>query len=181
MISVTQYSDLRAAIVRAGFNHEIEWAQSIRPVSDALPFWGEYSWVVLNSGMANPIARQIWEKVRPHVLSGGSAHDVFGHKGKAEAIDRVFRDRDKLLKEYLLVPEDGKIAWLRHLPWIGPITCWHLAKNYGFDVAKPDRHLVRIAGAEGVRPMCARLAEESGDRVATVDLVLWRAATLKLI
>lgn len=77
--------------------------------------------------------------------------------------------------------ERQKVAYLRSLPWIGDITCWHLAKNYGHDVAKPDRHLVRIAGDEGVHGLCARLARESGDRVATVDLVIWRAANLGMI
>ena len=61
-----------------------------------------------------------------------------------------------------------------------PITCWHLAKNYGHDCAKPDRYLTRIAGAEGTHDLCARLAKETGDRIATVDLVIWRAANLGL-
>jgi hypothetical protein len=110
------------------------------------------------------------------VLAGGSAHDVFGHKGKASAIDQVYRDREHLLQEYLRVPDNEKIVWLRTLPWIGDITCWHLAKNYGFDCAKPDRHLARIAGSEGPHAMCARLSRETGYRIATVDYVLWRAA-----
>ena len=73
------------------------------------------------------------------------------------------------------------MAWLQTLPFIVPITVYHLAKNYGFDCAKPDRHLVRIAGAEGTHELCARLARETGDRIATVDVVIWRAANLKLV
>jgi hypothetical protein len=124
--------------------------------------------------MKNQIAQKIWLKVRPVVEAGGSASEVFGHKGKAAAIDRVWRDRSELLFQYLEAAD--KMEFLRRLPWIGGITCWHLAKNYGLDVAKPDRHLVRIAGEEGTHAMCERLARESGDRVATVDLVIWRAA-----
>ncbi|QOX81037.1 hypothetical protein FY034_18850 (plasmid) [Trichlorobacter lovleyi] len=180
MITAARYLELHAAVAE-GFAHEIEWSETRQPVSDPLPFWSEYGWVVMNSGMKNQIARKIWEKVRPQVLAGGSAHDVFGHKGKASAIDQVYRDREQLLQEYLQVPDSEKIAWLRTLPWIGKITCWHLAKNYGFDCAKPDRHLVRIAGAEGVHEMCARLARETGYRIATVDYVLWRAANLGMI
>ena len=48
--------------------------------------------------------------------------------------------------------------------------------------AKPDRHLVRIAGALGARSvdhLCRPLAEFSGDPVSVVDLVLWRFATLR--
>lgn len=181
IVTVSKYLELKSAIVAAGYAHEIEWAESVKPVSNPLAFWGEYGWVVMNSGMKNQIARTIWERVRPHVLSGGSAHDVFGHKGKASAIDRVYVEREKLLQEYLQTPDDQKIEWLRGLPWIGGITCWHLAKNYGFDVAKPDRHLVRIAGDEGVHALCSRLANATGDRIATTDLVLWRAANLGII
>lgn len=36
----------------------------------------------------------------------------------------------------------------------------------------------KFAGTEGVHEMCARLAQETGYRIATVDYVLWRAANL---
>lgn len=181
MITTYRYLELKVAIIEAGYAWEVEWAENVQPVSDPLAFWLEFAWVVLNSGMKNTIARQIWGRVRPHVLSGGSALDVFGHKGKATAIDQVYRDREDLLRDYLQAPDDEKIAWLRGLPWIGAITQWHLAKNLGHDVAKPDRHLVRIAGCEGVNELCSRLATAAGDRVATVDLVLWRAASLGMV
>src|SRR5204862_28581 len=42
-------------------------------------------------------------------------------------------------------------TWLTRCPYIGPVTCWHLAKNVGMDVVKPDRHLVRMAQASGAR------------------------------
>jgi hypothetical protein len=34
---------------------------------------------------------------------------------------------------------------LQSLPYIGPVTCYHLAKNIGLQVAKPDHHLTRLA------------------------------------
>lgn len=175
--TIDWYLGLRSKVRELGYKHEIDWAQSVQPVSDPLVFWHEFAWVVLNSGMKNQVAEGIWRKVRPVVEAGGSAHSVFGHKGKAEAIDSVYRNRDWMLKQYMAATD--KLQFLRDMPWIGRITCMHLAKNYGFDVAKPDRHLVRIAGAEGVQEMCARLAGESGDRIATVDLVIWRAANLR--
>lgn len=179
MLDLAHYNQLRSEITDLGYGHEIEWSQSVQPVSDPHVFWAEFAWVVLNSGMKNQVAQGIWARVRPAVEAGGSASDVFGHKGKAAAIDRVWRERAELLEQYLAAVD--KLEFLRALPWIGAITCWHLAKNYGLDVAKPDRHLVRIAGGEGVHAMCDRLASESGDRVATVDLVIWRAANLGLI
>lgn len=170
---------LRGEVLRMGYGEEITWSQNVQPVGDPLSFWCEYAWVVLNSGMKNTIARQIWERVRPRVMEGGSASEVFGHKGKADAIDKVWAEKETLLQEYLKAEE--KVEWLETLPWIGPITKWHLAKNFGHDCAKPDRHLVRISGSEGTAALCSRLAEITGDRIATVDLVIWRAASLGLI
>lgn len=178
MRDLSWYLDLRTRIEAAGFVYEIEWAQSVQPVSDPLIFWKEFAWVVINSGMRNQVAQGIWDKVRPVVESGGSASTVFGHKGKCAAINLVFRERERLLAEYLATPDAHKLDWLESLPWIGGITKWHLAKNYGHDCAKPDRHLVRISGEEGTHALCARIATESGDRIATVDLVIWRAANL---
>ena len=69
------------------------------------------------------------------------------------------------------------------LPWIGDITKYHLAKNLGANVAKPDRWLVRLADAEKttVDQLCRRLAIATGDRVATVDVVLWRACAVGVL
>ena len=178
-IEQDHYQMLRAQVIEMGYGHEIEWAETVRLVSDALSFWREYSWVVINSGMKNQVARGIWEKVRPVVESGGSASEVFRHKGKAEAIDRVFGTKEELLAGFLASNERMDFLWA--LPWIGETTRWHLAKNFGLDCPKPDRHLLRIAGKEGVVQLCERLAKDSGDRIGTVDLVLWRASNLGLL
>lgn len=176
-----RYMVLREAIVNRGYGDEITWAQNVKPVADADTFWSEYAWVVLNSGMKNQVAAGIWERVRPVVKAGGDANSVFRHKGKASAINQVWKERVRLLNCYRACADELKLDWLESLPWIGPITKYHLAKNYGFDCAKPDRHLVRISGKEGTHALCARLAKESGDRIATVDLVIWRAANLGMI
>ena len=179
-MSPDQYLDLKMNLAARGYAGEADWAENIRPVSDPDEFWAEFAWVVLNSGMKEQIARKIWQKVRPAVEGGASASSVFGHKGKAGAIDYVYAHRVRLLSEYLVSPD--KLEFLRGLPWIGEITCYHLAKNYGHDCAKPDRHLVRIAGgAAEAHALCARLAAAVGDRIATVDVVIWRAANLGLL
>lgn len=177
--SLAWYLAVKERVADAGYAHETAWAETLTPVADPLTFWTEFAWVVLNSGMKEQIARKIWARVRPAVESGQSAGTVFGHKGKAAAIDFVWTNRDSLLAEYLAASD--KVEWCEALPWVGSITKWHLAKNYGHDCAKPDRHLVRIAGTEGPHAFCARLAAASGDRIATVDVVIWRAANLGLI
>jgi len=178
-MTLAHYLELKAELIRRDYAHEIAWSESIEPVTCSMDFWDEFAWVVLNSGMKEQIARGIWQRVRPAVTNGASASDVFGHKGKAAAIDYVWENRGRLLKEYHAAAD--KLEWIETLPWIGGITKYHLAKNYGHDCAKPDRHLVRIAGAEGTHALCARLAKATGDRIATVDVVIWRAANLKLV
>jgi hypothetical protein len=81
------------------------------------------------------------------------------------------------LKKGLRDPE----PFLRSLPYIGPVTWRHLAKNLGAPVAKADRHLVRLAAATGRRDvdgMCAEISDWVGEPVAVVDIVLWRWAVL---
>lgn len=75
------------------------------------------------------------------------------------------------------------MEYLQTLPWICPITKYHLTKNLGLDVCKPGRHLVRIAGDYDMTPeeLCEKLSKEAGDRVAMVDNGIWRAANLGFI
>jgi len=76
----------------------------------------------------------------------------------------------------MAILEDPVLA-LRCLPYIGEITSYHLAKNLGADVAKPDRHLVRFAASQGfsdVHTLCSAISQVSGDPLRVVDVVLWR-------
>lgn len=144
----------------------------------AYTFFAEYAWVVVNSGMRNQVAEKIWDRIKAALAAGETVASAFGHPGKAAAIQRAWDHRNELWAEYMAA--DDKLAHLAVLPWIGPITKWHLAKNFGVDCAKPDRHLVRLASFEGTTAegLCRRIAVATGDRIATVDLILWRSANL---
>lgn len=154
---------------------DIAWSEDIKPPVDAEDFASEAIFVICNSGMKNTIAVKIFAKVMGAIQGGLSAFDVFRHPGKAAAINLIWRTRDDLLAGYLAAPD--KIEFCASLPWIGSITKYHLAKNFGADVAKPDVHLQRLADHEGTSPqaLCERLASETGYRAATIDVVLWRA------
>ena len=68
-------------------------------------------------------------------------------------------------------------GFLRALPYIGPVTWRHLAKNLGARVAKADRHLVRPAAATdrpNVDTLCDEIPGWLGKPVAVVDVVLRR-------
>ncbi len=86
-----------------------------------------------------------------------------------------FGSRKELFERYSR--EYAKLEVLRELPWIGPVTVHHLAKNLGADTAKPDVHLERLARRDRTTThgLCRRLARQTGYRIATIDTVLWRA------
>lgn len=173
-----EYRNLRKRVISRGYRGDIAFYEKVEPPNCPDKFACEFTWVVLNSGMKSQIAETIWLKLRPVLFDGGSASKVFGHKGKAAAIDQVWRNREHYLYEFLQA--EDKLAFCESLPWIGPITKYHLAKNFGVDCAKPDRWLVRVADKAGetVDALCARLAKATGDRIATVDYVIWRACNL---
>lgn len=169
----------------AGFaDSDIEWSEALGPPADADDFASEAIFVICNSGMQNKVARAIYERVMPLVKDGRSAGEGFGHKGKVGAIDTIWRERDRFYRAFMSQPTDeGRLAELRAIPWIGGITCFHLAKNFGVDVAKPDVHLARLAALtdETAQGLCERLAKHCGLRVATVDVLIWRACAEGII
>lgn len=174
-MDVQTYLEIREAVVHAGYGEEIDWAEKIGPPADAEDFALEACFVILNSGMKAAVCRKIWPKVRDALLKVRPVITVFGHGGKAEAMESIWVNREHHYRTFMASPD--KLAYCRNLPWIGEITQYHLAKNLGVDCAKPDRHLERVAAraGENVKQLCGRLAHESGDRVATVDTVIWRA------
>jgi len=182
-MNVDGYLNLRKRLIMAGYAGELKWAASIKTCSMPVAFRDEYCWVVLNSGMKEQIARQIWARVRPVMMRGESAATVFGHKLKAKAIDDMWRYYHAHFTAWQAKTEPERMIYLRTLPFIGEITVYHFAKNLGMDVAKPDRHLVRIAAEtnETTDQLCRRIANATGHRIAVIDTVLWRAANLGFV
>jgi hypothetical protein len=180
-MDASKYFDLKAAVLERGFADEISWAEDIQPCESADDFALEHAFVVCNSGMKAQIAVVIYRKVRAALLAGRPVVEVFGHKGKAAAIEHVWASRAQLFAEFTAAAD--KLTFLESLPWIGGITKYHLAKNFGVPCCKPDRHLVRIAEGYGTTPeaLCRRLADETLNSVPVIDTVLWRAANLGML
>jgi len=180
-LSVDTYLAIRAGVVQAGFQHDIDWSQSVGTPETPEILAQEAIFVICNSGMRHTVAQQIYRRVMHALIVGVDPREVFRHPGKSQAIAGIWKRRSELLVEFLAA--DDKVAWCGELPWVGKITQWHLAKNLGVDCAKPDRWLVRLAAVSGetVDALCRRLHDASGDRVATVDYVLWRACAVGLV
>lgn len=152
---------------------DVRWAEGLWPPEDN--FAAEIVYVICNSGMKNTVARGIYDRVIRALRAGGAVAPVFGHAGKAAAIQHIWKNRTALMVQFLQAPD--RLAWCAALPWVGNITKYHLAKNFGVDCAKPDVHLARLADLHGVtaQALCEDLARATGLRIATVDTILWRA------
>lgn len=180
-MNASTYMELKERIIKAGFADDIDWSESVKGPTTADDFFREYCFVVCNSGMKWAVARPIFERIMSAIADSKSASTVFRHEGKTKAIDNVHSRRVALFARFMsLESDEARLEWLERLPYIGGITKYHLAKNFGMNVAKPDRHLARVAQMFHTTPMelCKRLAAEVGDRIATVDLVIWRACAL---
>lgn len=171
------YTFAKREVIKAGYQQEIDVVEERRfEEQTADDFFFEYVWVVLNSGMKNKVALKIYENAKKIGM------DAIKHKGKRDAIEQANVCRYiwfKKLQEMKSI--DEQLIFLEMLPWIGPITKYHLARNLGIDVAKPDRHLQRIADHFkyfDVQKMCNTLSLQTNERIGTIDLVLWRFATI---
>ncbi len=159
-------------------------------------FLRELAWVILCGGMAESVVRKVFPAITLSFLNWRSAEEIserssecissatahFRHKKKIEAIAAGARTvhnrsfpvvRDEILRDPL--------RSLMVFQFIGPTTAFHLAKNIGVQVAKPDRHLTRLASASGfddVQTFCGRISVFLGEDIRKVDSVLWRFATL---
>jgi hypothetical protein len=174
MISKTEFFQLLVLLDDQG-RADVAWANGCKPPTDPDNFASEVIYVICNSGMKFEVARLIYDRVMPQVRAGGDCIHVFGHKGKAAAMDKIWAERERLFAEFNAA--EDKVAYARTIPWIGGITAYHVAKNFGAQVAKPDVHLQRLADLEGVtaQQLCERLAGETGYCVSAVDTIIWRA------
>jgi len=173
--------DLKSQIIKLGYAKEIDWSDNLVPCESATDFFNEYIWVVLCAGMKEQVVRKIFDNIKNAIQKDKPISSAFKHVGKVSAIMKMAISYKDTFKKFRA--SNDKLSFLKTLPWIGEITKFHLAKNLGLDFVKPDRHLVRIATKNETNPfkMCKEISEATGDRLATVDVVIWRAANLGLV
>jgi len=173
------YKQAKMNLINHGYNSEIHLVHEREFKHQTKKnFYWEYVYVVLNSGLSNKVAEKIYADF---ILKGPRA---VNHLGKRAAIKRASLSFQEWFRKLQSMPTDEeKIEYLGKLSYLGPATKYHLARNLGIDCAKPDRHLNRLATQFGykddVQKMCKELSVATGDRVGTIDIVLWRNATIK--
>lgn len=191
------YLIIKQCLLEKGYADEIDWQYSVSLKDlDEQTFLRESAWVILCGGFHETIIRQKFPKISIAFLNWKSASIIvqnaakcrqrallqFNHKGKIDAIlsiaSRIDQDGFHDVASKIL---EGGIHFLQEFCFIGPVTSYHLAKNIGFPLAKPDRHLIRLSknfGYNNVQQMCSDIANATDEPIAVVDLVLWRYATL---
>ena len=192
-----KYQFAKQIICDEGYEEEIMWQSSLNfeQINENF-FIKELAWVILSSGMKEQIIRGKFMKISECFFNWKSASKIV--KNKKDCFRRaitVFNNPRKIsaiIKSAEIIDKKGfekikemiknnPIDSLLIFPFIGNTTAYHLAKNIGICVAKPDRHLVRIANKEGfkdVQEFCQKISELSGDSIPVVDIVFWRFANL---
>lgn len=184
-------------VIQQGFGPEIDWQQTrcLDHISES-DFLREAAWVVLAGGMRESVIRGCFPRITDAFCNWSSAKEIvasrplcvtqalltFNHRKKIAAIADIALHVTQVGFEQLRQAlREQTTSYLQCLPFIGPVTSFHLAKNLGLDVVKPDRHLIRLARAlDYLSPdqMCRDVASIVGDRLSVVDIVMWRYATL---
>ena len=191
--AVAFYATAKSCLAESAFEGEIEW-QASRTLDrfTEQDLLREAAWVILCSGFRESVVRNSfsfislcfyeWESAAMisanSELCRATALAAFRNDRKIDAIVRTaFYINAIGFDSYRIEILADPILALRRLPYVGGITAYHLAKNLGADVAKPDRHLVRFAASQGfddVHGLCSTIAKETGDPLRVVDIILWR-------
>ncbi|MFZ3134291.1 MAG: hypothetical protein WBH08_11565 [Methanothrix sp.] len=193
-----KYFSIKELVVSKGYLDEIEWQSSLCFNDlDESSFLEELSWVILSSGMKESVIRKLFDNISRCFFYWSSSNIIiknkekcfnnaicyFNNKSKISSIIFAANILNELnFNDFKASILDDPISVLQQFPYIGPITVYHLAKNIGIHVAKPDRHLVRMAKAAGysdVQLFCRTISKLSGDSIPVVDIVLWRFATIE--
>lgn len=192
-VSVALYQELRQWLLKNDPDAQemLHWSrQEVGLPTTPEEMASEIIWIILCAGRSAQAARTLETRVWAAIEAGKPVVTAFGYRAKADAIERAWRERET---DYAALCAVGNhdpeklVAWGGSIPFIGDDTQFQLAKNFGADVCKPDIWLSRLAGFPdkprravkfrfpACMALCRPLAEGTGDRIATVDSLLWLA------
>jgi hypothetical protein len=194
----SSYLIAKEIIIKEGYGKELGWQEriSLDNLTES-KFLKESAWVILSSGMKEFVIRKIFSKISEVFFNWESSEKIcynqcdcltsalnhFNNPRKIKAIIEIAKEINYVgFYSFLKSLKMEGVSYIKKFPFMGPATSYHLAKNIGFNVVKPDRHLVRVAKATGYKnphEMCSELSNIVGDDIRIIDLVIWRYATLK--
>jgi len=151
----------------------------------------EYGWVVVSCGMTAHVTSRLWPALtaafrdwEPAAVAAdplavrAAALEHLKHPRKLRAIIDFAEDlaREPGLMARLAARQTKEaLAVFQTLPWVGATNRYYLARNLGWDVVVQTGPVMRLAAYLGQSPteLVTRTAAAVGERVRTVDLVLW--------
>lgn len=179
------------------YAEEIKRISSVRLENvDEHTFFREYLWTVHTTGFSAKAVGKFFDRLahaygRYDVLASESFQDACAR------VRQVCNNPSKIMSVHMTsrLIRDGiaEHGWegfraqslsspelLKKLPYVGKITCFHLARNIGLlDSVKPDLHLIRMAehwGFEDCNSMCQSM-QQDGMPLGIIDLILWYSAS----
>jgi len=84
---------------------------------------------ICHASVTPAVGRRTYERCMRALAFGSTTRLGLRHPGKADAIDLIWRERDRLYDEYGRASD--KLAYLATLPWVGPVTRNALARRLG--------------------------------------------------
>lgn len=192
-----RYVRAKEYVITSGYASEIDWQQTLDfNKTCESDFIREAAWVILSSGMREKTIRSKFSCITEAFLGFPSASIIledlpqcrknalehFNHEKKIDAIiSCIYR---VAIEGYDTIKSSTNfygVKYLQSFDFLGPATSYHLAKNLGINVSKPDRHLCNVAkysGFNSVDELCQNISGLTGDPASLVDIVIWRFATL---
>ncbi|MFC1998785.1 hypothetical protein ACFLVR_03975 [Chloroflexota bacterium] len=176
-------------------------------------FLRECAWAVLVAGMKVRAIEMRWDALQNAFMNWdcsairqnkhavyGEAIGIFGNKRKISAIINIAKHLDKYgwnsIKSNLLagshkdklgnlIPSPQLLTSLQQLPQVGEVSAIFIAKNLGFDLAKPDVWLLRLTSGldygdstDAVQQMAYDISQLVGERIGVVETILWNACRI---
>jgi hypothetical protein len=139
------YHVAKSAVIAAGYQSELDWQAAVSLETLTEPDFLQYTaFVILVSGFRSAVVNRIFPAISTAFLDWSSAASLTENATTCLAdASRIFRNQTKLTAIVHLcrhVADTGfpavhkairtqGIAYLRILPFIGPVTVFHLAKN----------------------------------------------------
>lgn len=195
--AILELYDAARALAEDREGPTLKYFERLRPEAvDQVDFLREVVFVIYCSGFREATLRAKWPEIvralrglhqtrrvlEDQIQVRRDLLRVFASKRKAEAAISAVRIVDRLgwpaIRREAIA---GGPHYFERFPMVGPVTCYHVARNIGLDVVKPDRHLVRIASALGAASpleLCELCGLARGHRIGAVDFAWWVWAAL---
>ncbi len=143
--------------------------------ADAEEFVLHYIYAVFNSGISNKAAESMYRKFLESKLD----LSTIKHEKKRVAITEALKSYRTWYHEFTSLEcctVELKLKFLGTLPFCGKANQFLIMRNLGFDVVKPDVHLVRLTKVWGFRTptdLCKEIQKYTGEYLGVIDLILW--------